>query len=73
MRYHGSTDVGEGEEWRLGLDTLAEDEVDVVRGVAEGEGWEKGKWPDLILVGHRYHPCSRITVLSLSLDTCRLS
>ena len=48
------TDIGEGEEWRLGLDLLAEDEVVVVGGVAERSGWIEGSWPDLILVGHRY-------------------
>ena len=54
VRYHGATDVGEGEPWKLQLDVLARDEVDVVNGVAERERWLEGEWPDLILVGHRF-------------------
>jgi protein phosphatase methylesterase 1 len=64
VRYHGRTDVGEEEEdWELGLDVLAGDEVDVVWGVARREGWVEGKWPDLILVGHRYPPPSSVVPL----------
>jgi protein phosphatase methylesterase 1 len=82
VRYHGLTDVEEGEEWMLGLDTLAEDEVAVVGGIAERSGWIDGSWPDLIFVGHRYRslflqlhifPRPGVTSVSLSLEhrSCR--
>ena len=58
VRYHGLTVVNESEEWDLSLDTLARDEVDVVKGVAEHASWDSRDdgWPDLILVGHRFTP-----------------
>lgn len=56
VRYHGLTVVNEAEEWDLSLDTLARDEVDVVKGVATHASWDSRDdgWPDLILVGHRF-------------------
>lgn len=53
VRHHGATVIDESEEWDLSLETLAQDEIDVVGGVAEHANWEAGHWPDLILVGHR--------------------
>jgi protein phosphatase methylesterase 1 len=58
VRYHGLTNIHETQPWDLGLDTLAKDEVDVVKGVAEQAEWNT-EWPDLILVGHRSHPYPR--------------
>jgi protein phosphatase methylesterase 1 len=54
-RHHGSTTVEESEDWDLSLDTLAHDEVQVVKGIAAHESWDNREdgWPDLILVGHR--------------------
>lgn len=54
VRHHGSTAINESQEWDLSLETLAQDEIDVVKGVAEHAGWEPEHWPDIILVGHRY-------------------
>jgi protein phosphatase methylesterase 1 len=55
VRYHGSSSIGETSEWDLSLDVLAQDEADVVRGVASHALWDSREegWPDLILVGHR--------------------
>ena len=56
VRHHGSTVVGEDKGLDLSLETLAQDEVDVVKGVSVHASWDSGAdgWPDLILVGHRY-------------------
>lgn len=55
VRHHGATTVNEGKEWNLSLETLAQDEIDVVKGVAIHASWDSRTegWPDLILVGHR--------------------
>ena len=57
VRYHGSTLVNDRAEWNLSLETLAQDQVDVVNGVSKHASWDSRNegWPDLILVGHRYH------------------
>jgi protein phosphatase methylesterase 1 len=55
VRHHGATVINELEEYDLSLETLAQDEIDVVEGVARHAKWEAEHWPDLILVGHRYH------------------
>ena len=54
VRHHGLTVIDESQEWDLRLDTLAEDEIDVVKGVAAYAGWSAAHWPDIIVVGHRY-------------------
>jgi protein phosphatase methylesterase 1 len=56
VRHHGSTAVNETEKWNLSLESLAQDEIDVVKGVAAEASWDlrDNGWPDLILVGHRY-------------------
>jgi len=58
VRYHGSTIVNVKSEWNLSLETLAQDQVDVVHGVSKHASWDSRDegWPDLILVGHRYLP-----------------
>jgi protein phosphatase methylesterase 1 len=57
-RHHGSTIFDESADWDLSLRALASDEVEVVQGVAKHALWDTREdgWPDLILVGHRYHP-----------------
>jgi protein phosphatase methylesterase 1 len=69
VRHHGATVIDESEEWDLSLETLAQDEIDVVGGVAEHANWETGHWPDLILVGHRYPPRPIFTYTLLTLST----
>ena len=55
VRYHGLTVVNDRSGWNLSLETLAQDQVDVVHGVSKHSDWESRSegWPDIILVGHR--------------------
>lgn len=56
VRYHGLSAVNETNTWDLSLDTLAQDEIDIVKGIATHASWDSRDegWPDLILVGHRF-------------------
>jgi len=75
VRYHGSTAVNPQSEWNLSLDTLAQDQVDVVHGVSKHASWDSRDegWPDLILVGHRFPPPPpRLTVMVVLEERCRL-
>jgi protein phosphatase methylesterase 1 len=68
VRYHGSTTINETGEWDLSLATLAQDEVDVVKGVAAQASWgsrDEG-WPDIILVGHRCLLCGNSRLMRKS-------
>ena len=61
VRYHGSTVVNDRSDWNLSLETLAQDQVDIVNGVSKNASWDSRNegWPDLILVGHRYRASLR--------------
>jgi hypothetical protein len=73
VRYHGSTVVNAKSEWNLSLETLAQDQVDIVHGVSKHASWESrdGGWPDLILVGHRYPPPRKLRVIVVLEEQCR--
>jgi protein phosphatase methylesterase 1 len=55
------------------LETLAQDQVDIVHGVSKHASWESrdGGWPDLILVGHRYPPPRKLRVIVVLEEQCR--
>jgi len=73
VRYHGSTVVNARSEWNLSLETLAQDQVDIVHGVSKRASWESRDegWPDLILVGHRYPPPRKLRVIVVLEERCR--